>query len=193
MRKILLIALLAATGASVFAQTESESLKALQTEAKEFKHRKRYVIRYDEAADQTNVYFHYATFKGVEEDTDDKFRTGIGAGFSFTGRDFAGSTDRYALTFTAGPGWSFLIDRKVTLTADGKTLEFGEGERDASVERTLYDKRRTGEILLFRIGRRDLETLAGAQRVELSLGGRDYLLKEDHQQIFKNILALGTP
>ena len=194
MKKILSAVLLGgALSSGLYAQAESAALKNLQSEAKEFKHKKRYVINYDQASDQTNVFFHYATFKGVEEDSDDKFRTGLGAGFSFAGQTMPARIDEFALTFMAGPGWSFLIDRKAELKADGKNVTVGEGLRDPGVERGLLDKRRTGEVLLFKIGRADLETLAGAQRVELSLGGRNYTLKPEHQQIFKNIIALATP
>jgi hypothetical protein len=184
------------TGAAFFgvsAQTETTSLKDLQAEAKRFKNKKRYVIKYDDATNQTNVFFHYAILKGIEEDTDDKFRTGIGAGFFFPGQDFSGRREEFGVTLTAGPGWSFLSDRRISITADGKTFELEEGTRDTSVERSLYDKKRTGEILIFKIKRSDLEELAAAQKVEMRLSGRNYVLKPEHQRIFSNILSLGTP
>ena len=192
MKKFVLTILLAALSFGAAAQTRETPLKNLQSAAKSFKNKKRYVINHDQTADQTNVFFHYAILKGTEDDSDDKFRMGIGAGFSFPGQNFSGRAEDYALTFTAGQGWSFLSDRKVSVTADGKSFELEEGVRDSSVERSLYGKKRTGEILLFKIKREELETLANSQKVEMRLSGRNYLLKPEHQQVFKDILSLGS-
>jgi hypothetical protein len=188
---VLTILLTAAFSFGVFAQTETSSVKDLQSAARKFKNKKRYVVKYDETAGQTNVFFHYAILKGTEEDTDDKFRTGIGAGFFFPGQAMPAAVEEFGITLTAGQGWSFLSDRRVSVTADGKSFELEEGVRDSSVERSLYDKKRTGEILIFKLKRADLETLASAARVEMRLSGKNYLLKPEHQQIFKNILSLG--
>ena len=187
-----IILLMTALALGAFAQTDNPSLKDLQSKAKKFKTKKRYVIRHDADVDQTNVFFHYSILKGTEEDTNDKFRTGIGAGFFFKGQTLPASTEKFSITFTAGQGWSFLSDRKMTVTADGKSYTLEEGTRDTSVERSLYGKKRTGEILLFGITRADLEALANAQKVEMRLSGKNYLLKPEHQQIFRNILTLGT-
>jgi hypothetical protein len=63
MKKFVLTILLAALSFGAAAQTRETPLKNLQSAAKSFKNKKRYVINHDQTADQTNVFFHYAILK----------------------------------------------------------------------------------------------------------------------------------
>ncbi len=90
----------------------------------------------------------------------------------------------YFLFRSHSRSWLFLKSHGLIFLADGVRYDLGDGSHDGEV--TRYANVR--ETMIYRIGRRDLETFAKASVLEMKLGGLEKTLDEKDKKGMKEIL-----
>lgn len=196
-RKILLSAiLLLLFSITVCGQqpTKSRSLEDLKKTVSKFKNSRRYVVKYDKFDDVT-----YITFGGFLVSSTAHYITkntmvsmGLQLAFKGNGVTSADSFISLNIFFTAeGKDWTFLKENRLQAIADEQRLDFGEPhQRDSDIGRSLFSQINVNEIVAFNTQPANIKTIAESKTAEMRVGKFEFQLKEEHKQMFKDMLSL---
>lgn len=189
-----------------FAQAENttpKTIEELKQQAKNFKDRRKYQIRYDKFEDMSIARFTgnnlvtsgeqfgaaLATAMGGRSSLSSIPILLLGGGFIFTGDTLKESPKDYVVYFDySGESWAFLKSSKLIFLVDGERIQFGDGEADRSIEKQGGVK----EIIGFKASREDLLKIGNGKSVELKIGSLERKLKPEQAQMFLNIVSLGN-
>lgn len=205
MKKLLIIALtIFCFSGLIFAQNENaapKTLENLKQQAKSFKDRRKYEIKYDKFEDQTLVRFSGNNLVTSGEQFGAALATAmgggsslssipillLGAGFIFTGETLKESPKEYVIYFDySGESWAFIKNSKLIFLVDDERIQFGEGE----VDRTIKKSGGVNEIIGFKASKEDLLKIGNGKSVELKIGSLARKLKTEQAQMFANVVKL---
>ncbi len=206
MKKLLLITLLVSCfSVLAFAQAESltsKTVEELKQQAKTFKDRRKYEIRYDKFEDQTLVRFSGNNLVTSGEQFGAMLGTAmrgssslssipillLGAGFVFTGDALKEAPKDYLIYFDySGESWAFIKNSKLIFLVDDERIQFGEGQVDGTIKKQGGVR----EIIGFKASKDDLLKIGNGKSVELKIGSLARKLKPEQAQMFSNVVKLG--
>lgn len=200
MKNLFFISILLICSITVFGQSE-KNVKILEEQTKKFDKHRYYQIRYDKFDDQTYVKFVGFNLTSTGESFAEalgKSMGGMGSGSSLSylmlGAGFIFKTDTlkenqqdfFIYFIYSGDRWKFLKNTNLIMLIDGERVQFGEGEADRDVTRNGVQ-----EIIGFAVNKDTMVKLGKAKTVELKIGNVVKKLKDEHFEMFQNIVKLG--
>jgi hypothetical protein len=175
------------------ALTASAQDPALKEQVKKFKNGKRYSVRYDKFDDRTVVAVGPFFLDHELMNPNNNFQMYIG--FSFAGGGKPEDVTGYHLLFISNGNrkWSFTDDSTLKAIIDGERLNLGEASHKADVGRRMFGELNLKESLYVSVPADVFGGLAKAKEVEMRLGRKEFTLKGEHLQAFKDLYSLASP
>lgn len=165
------------------AQSPGVTTEQLKERTKTFRNNKRFSVEYDRFKNLTHI--SVGPFR-----VEDGLVSGLSveAWFTFKGTTRPAETTTVYLTVSRyGSGWAFLDDRRLLAIIDGQRLDFGEGDRESSVRRGGVS-----EALYYDMPFERFEQVANAKSVEMRIASKEFTLKDEHREAFRDLISLAT-
>lgn len=163
----------------------------LKEKIKKFKNSKRYDVRYDKFDDQTLVRVGPFFLSADLLNPSNNFQ--MMAAFSYAGQSNGQPVEQYELVFISnGQDWSFLDDRDLKAIVDGERKSFGEAKRKGDIGRNWLGEVRVKEALFVTVPAEDFRKISEAKKVEMRLGRKEFKLKDEHLQAFRDLQSLAA-
>lgn len=172
--------------------TQSAPEATFKQRVAKFKNSKRFEMRYDKFDDRTLV--KVGPFYLWNELLKPENNFQMAAGFAFTGQKLAEQVDQFALIFVVnGDNWKFLEGRTLKMIADDERFDLGEADRTGKVGRSFFGDVRVKESLIVAVPAEVFAKMMTAKKVEMRLGQREFKLKDEHLQAFRDLMSLTKP
>ncbi len=154
-----------------------------------FRNQKKFTQEYDKFRDVT--YWHVGSFslsEGMSSALNGE-NVWMSAAFAYPGTALSTPVEKIGLIFTTSTKeWLFLNSRELFMIVDGERMSFGEGNRSSSIGHGGVF-----ETLAFLIDSESFKKIGSAKKVEILVGPRQYKLKDEHLEAFRDLLSLTTP
>ena len=180
---VITLVLLLSFGSAATTQYEEAGLKQ---QIKKFKNSRRFLVKYDKFKDRTVVRVGPFGLTGSMEYALTNTMIGILAGFGYEGAAIQKSVEAFSLGFTySGKEWEFLKDRDVYALVDGERMQLGKADRASDINLGSVE-----ELLSVSMDTATFNKIANAKVVEIKVGNREFKLKNEHLQAFRDLESL---
>ena len=153
------------------------------------KHKSRIGMMYDKFKDESTVIVGpYFLTSGMEYAlTNSQFQ--MMAAFTFTGQKLEKPVDHVTLAFlSSSKEWTFLQDQDLYVLVDGERLSLGKAERDSDIKLGGVK-----EYLGVSLPYDTFLKIANGKNVEMKLGPKEFKLKDEHLEGFRDLASRMVP
>ncbi len=162
---------------------------AFKQKIKKFKNSRRFFVKYDKFKNETTITAGPFSLTGTMEYMMTDTMIFLYSGFRFEGENITTPVDAFYLGFSySGREWQFLKNTDVYALVDGERMHLGEADRDSDVHLGGVE-----EMLAIKLDQATFSKIAKAKSVELKVGEREFKLKEEHLQSFRDLISLSQP
>lgn len=165
--------------------------QSLKDKINTFKHKNAYKVEYDKTEDRTHVEFGELPINrtgGTETRVKTVF---MGAAFSFEGEAVPDNVEEFDLYFQSFCSrWCFLENHSLIFSTNTEKIYPKKDNFNGTVGHGRGED--VTETMIFTFSRADLEKIVTAGKSEFQLGKFVSVLQDEHKQVLKNILELGT-
>jgi hypothetical protein len=152
---------------------------------RQFRNSRQFRVTDDRFTNNTRITAGQFRLSGVMEQALTNTFFSVTAGFDFPNSRVVPPENFHLAFYSESRDWAFLEDATLLALIDGVSLNLGSAERQSDIER-----RGVQEFLGFRVPFETFNRIANAQSVEMRLGRREFRLRPEHLEAFRNLISL---